>query len=552
MYETRQTTIPFSSRLNDYYYKEKKGSYGPQFLKAYSYGASHIDNSIPRKEKGPGSFTLLCYINNVCFDNSLGDLGDSVSVVPLSTYINLGLGELAHTKLTVELSDRTVKYPKGIAGNILVGIGKVRDEKIIFNSVKPASSFIKRVYMLRLRERMELDLEARLMGETLGLNISIDPLNGDYIKLNDLNEPLELRQNQVDDLMPTIEKGEVSIRRIPDYGYGVLISCTVCLVLFKLTVVIMEYLVKTSKRACILELKQRNMKITDPDIKYAISIKEDTTYLCLHFTKDHKGTRSIRGGMMVVADGLVGFVFRLFLAYDSFKDFMVYQMDVKSAFLYEKLEEEVYVCQPSGFEDPEFLDKVHKGDILLVQVYVDDIIFGSTKKELCIAFEKMIHEKFQMSYMGKLTFFLELQVKQEQDGIFISQDKYVTKILKKYRFTEVKNASTPMKIQKPLLKDGHGEEVDVNMYRSMIGSLMYLTFSRPDIMYAVFTCAIYQVNPKVERSLLWILRRRLHLSCCGCDKRRNDGCSMWCCIVSDWPAKGTLRSPAFDEAESKT
>ncbi|GJR30725.1 putative ribonuclease H-like domain-containing protein [Tanacetum coccineum] len=119
---------------------------------------------------------------------------------------------------------------------------------------------------------------------------------------------------------------------------------------------------------------------------------------------------------------------RLFLAYASFKDFVVYQMDVKSAFLYGKIEEEVYVCQLLRFEDPDFPDRVykvekalyglhqapkawHKGDILLVQVYVDDIIFGSTKKELCFAFEKLMHEKYQMSSMGELTFFLGLQVK---------------------------------------------------------------------------------------------------------------------------------------------
>ncbi|GJT93649.1 uncharacterized mitochondrial protein-like protein [Tanacetum coccineum] len=206
-----------------------------------------------------------------------------------------------------------------------------------------------------------------------------------------------------------------------------------------------------------------------------------------------------------------------------------------------KIEEEVYVCQPPGFEDPDFPDKVYKvekalyglhqaprawyetlstylldnefqrgktnktlfikrqkGDILVVQVYVDDIIFGSTKKELCNAFEKLMHEKFQMSSIGELTFFLGLQVQQKKDGIFISQDKYVDEILKKFRFTEVKTASTPMETQKPLLKDEDGEEVDVHMYRSMIGSLMYLTSSRPDIMFAVCACARYQVNPKVS------------------------------------------------------
>ncbi|GJR27997.1 putative ribonuclease H-like domain-containing protein [Tanacetum coccineum] len=216
-------------------------------------------------------------------------------------------------------------------------------------------------------------------------------------------------------------------------------------------------------------------------------------------------------------------------------------MDVKSAFLYGKIEEAMYVCQPLGFEDPDFPDivykvekalyglhqalrawyktlstylfdngfqrgkidktlfiKRHKGDILLVQVYVDDIIFGLTKKELCNAFKKLMHEKFQMSSIGELTFFLGLQVQQKNDGIFISQDKYVDEILTKFWFTKVKTASTPMETQKPLLKDESGEEVDVHMYRSMIGSLMYLTSLRPDIMFAVCACARYQVNPKVS------------------------------------------------------
>ncbi|GJX10616.1 ATP-dependent DNA helicase PIF1-like protein [Tanacetum coccineum] len=120
MYETRQTMIPFPSHLNGYYCEEKNGSYGSQFSEAHS-EASHINNSIPRKEKDPWSFTLPCFINNVCFDNALVDLGASVSVMPLSTYLNLGLGELAHNKLIVELADMIVKYPKGIAENVLVG-----------------------------------------------------------------------------------------------------------------------------------------------------------------------------------------------------------------------------------------------------------------------------------------------------------------------------------------------------------------------------------------------------------------------------------------------
>ncbi|GJT31033.1 putative ribonuclease H-like domain-containing protein [Tanacetum coccineum] len=106
-----------------------------------------------------------------------------------------------------------------------------------------------------------------------------------------------------------------------------------------------------------------------------------------------------------------------------------------------------------------------KGDILLVQVYVDDIIFGSIKKSLCTDFEEMMHKKFQMSYMGELTFFLGLQVKQKEDGIFISQDKYVTEILKKFSFSDVKIASTPMETHKPLLKDADGEDVDEHLFQ---------------------------------------------------------------------------------------
>ncbi|GJT00682.1 putative ribonuclease H-like domain-containing protein [Tanacetum coccineum] len=172
---------------------------------------------------------------------------------------------------------------------------------------------------------------------------------------------------------------------------------------------------------------------------------------------------------------------RLFLAYASFKDFVVYQMDVKSAFLYGKIKEEV-----------------HKDDILLVQVYVDDIIFGSTKKQMSNKFETLMHDKFQMSYIGELSFFLGLQVKQKSDGIFISQDKYVAKILKKFYFASVKIASTPMETNKALIKDEEAEDVDVHLYRSMIGSLMYLTASRPDIMYAVCDCARFQVTPKTS------------------------------------------------------
>ncbi|GJX74529.1 ribonuclease H-like domain-containing protein, partial [Tanacetum coccineum] len=161
------------------------------------------------------------------------------------------------------------------------------------------------------------------------------------------------------------------------------------------------------------------------------------------------------------------------------------------------------VClSTSYFEDPYFPDKVyrvqidktlfikrHKDDILLVHVYVDDIIFGSTKKKLSTEFEKLMHDKFQMSSMGELSFFLELQVQQKTDGIFLSQNKYVAEILKKFDFAIVKTASTPMEPNKALIKDEKAKDVDVHLYKSIIGSLMYLTASRPDITFVVCACA---------------------------------------------------------------
>nr|GEY28125.1 uncharacterized mitochondrial protein AtMg00810-like [Tanacetum cinerariifolium] len=156
----------------------------------------------------------------------------------------------------------------------------------------------------------------------------------------------------------------------------------------------------------------------------------------------------------------------------------------------------------NGFQrgkiDQTLFIKKQKGDILLVQVYVDDIIFGSTNKDTCKAFEKLIKDKFQMGSIGELTLFLGLQVKQKPDGIFISQDKYVAEILRKFGLTDRKSASTPIDTEKPLLKDPDGEDVDVHTYRSMIGSLMYLTSSRRDIMFAVCACARFQVTPKVS------------------------------------------------------
>nr|GEU55859.1 hypothetical protein [Tanacetum cinerariifolium] len=183
---------------------------------------------------------------------------------------------------------------------------------------------------------------------------------------------------------------------------------------------------------------------------------------------------------------------RLFLAYASFMGFLVYHMDVKSAFLYQRIKEQVYVCQPLGFEDPDFPDKVYKLEKALYGLHQAPRAWYETLAKYLLDngfLRGKIDQtlKFQISSMGELTFFLGLQVKQKSDGIFIIQDKYVDEILRKLKYVDVKPASTPMDKEKVLLKYSDGYDVDVYLYRSMIRSLMYLTSSIPDIMFACQT-----------------------------------------------------------------
>ncbi|KAJ9538190.1 hypothetical protein OSB04_030923 [Centaurea solstitialis] len=230
---------------------------------------------------------------------------------------------------------------------------------------------------------------------------------------------------------------------------------------------------------------------------------------------------------------------RIFLAYAAHKNIKVFQMDVKSAFLNGVLHEEVYIEQPEGFVDPDFPDHVcildkalyglkqaprawyetltnhllSKGfkrgtidttlflkkegdDLLLVQIYVDDIIFGPTNPELCTKFSKIMETEFEMSMMGELNFFLGIQVKQNPDGIFINQSKYIKDMLKKFNMTDCSPIKTPMPTGNLLGPDLAGKPVDQKIYRSMIGSLLYLTATRPDIMFATCFCARFQTNPK--------------------------------------------------------
>ncbi|GJZ07233.1 putative ribonuclease H-like domain-containing protein [Tanacetum coccineum] len=245
------------------------------------------------------------------------------------------------------------------------------------------------------------------------------------------------------------------------------------------------------------------------------------------------------------------------------------------------------ISQPPGFVDPEFPNKVYKvekalyglyqapkawyetlstyllenrfrrgtidktlfikkikNDILLVQVYVDDIIFGSTKKSLSTEFEQLMHKRFQMSSMGELTFFLGLQVEQRKDGIFLSQDKYVGDILKKFGFSSVKTASTPMETHKPLSKDADGTDVDVCLYRSMIGSLMYLTSSRPDIMFSMCACSRFQVPTNALSTYIDYAGASLDR------KSTTGGCQFLGCRLISWQCKKqTIVANSTTEAE---
>ncbi|CAH9116305.1 unnamed protein product [Cuscuta europaea] len=242
---------------------------------------------------------------------------------------------------------------------------------------------------------------------------------------------------------------------------------------------------------------------------------------------------------------------RLFMAYASHKNFTIYQMDIKTAFLNGILKEEVYVDQPEGFISEKYPDHVyrldkalyrlkqaprvwyeilsdflvdsgfskgtidttlfikrHGSDISLVQIYVDDISFGSTDPALCTAFGSLMQSKFEMSMMGEMNFFLGLQVKQLPDGIFIHQSKYIHDLLKRYGLENSTPVKTPMTHACKLDTDPSGKPVDVTAYRGMIGSLLYLTSSRPDIMFGTCLCARFQANPK--ESHLLAMKRILH------------------------------------------
>jgi hypothetical protein len=240
---------------------------------------------------------------------------------------------------------------------------------------------------------------------------------------------------------------------------------------------------------------------------------------------------------------------RILLAFLTSKGFKLYQMDVKSDFLNGVIQEEVYVRQPPGFESSKYLDRVYKlskalyglkpaprawyaklktfllehgyvmgsvnktlftlnhgTDFLLVQINVDDIIFGGSSNSLVSRFQEMMESEFQMSMMGELTFFLGIQVKQTKQGTFVHQAKYTKDLMKKFNMAELKPLSTRMSSTASLGPYEDGEAVDQREYMSMIGSFLYLTVTRPDIQFTMGLCACFQASP---HSSHWMIVQRI-------------------------------------------
>nr|GEW44633.1 retrovirus-related Pol polyprotein from transposon TNT 1-94 [Tanacetum cinerariifolium] len=225
---------------------------------------------------------------------------------------------------------------------------------------------------------------------------------------------------------------------------------------------------------------------------------------------------------------------RIFLAFAVHINMVVYQMDLKTAVLNGNLREDVYISQPNGFVDPDNPNHMYKlkkalyglkqaprawydmlssflisqdftkgsvdptlfirrddRELLLVQIYVDDIIFATSTPELYDIFAKIMCLKFKMSMMGKISFFLGLQISQSPRGIFINQSKYALESLKKYGFDYCNPVDTPMVEKSKLDKDKERKTIDPSHYCSMIGTLIYLTASIPDLQFAICMCARY-------------------------------------------------------------
>ena len=144
-------------------------------------------------------------------------------------------------------------------------------------------------------------------------------------------------------------------------------------------------------------------------------------------------------------------------------------------------------------------------ELLVAQIYVDDIVFGATSSNIALSFVEEMKTEFKKSMVGELTFFLGLQIRQLKDAIFLSQSKYAREVVKKFILEFSKHSRTPMSTTTKLGKDASGKDVEQKLYRSMIGSLLYLTASHPDISFSVGACVKYQANPK-KSHLMYIKR----------------------------------------------
>ncbi|GJX27168.1 retrovirus-related pol polyprotein from transposon TNT 1-94 [Tanacetum coccineum] len=467
----------------------------------------------------------------LCFDNALADLGASVNVMPLSTYLNLGLGELAHTKLTVELADRTLKYPKAIAKNVLVveNMDGYRDQDmgdIIYKMNRsnkatcrskqkdlkgftPTTSSDNVTYqMARSRPRFKHLSNAQcnkiklLLKDYLtkfepksydGVFLGYSQNSKAYIILN--KQTMKVEEPKTSPL----EDNELIVKEA-------------------IEVMAMQEELNQFKTNDVWELVPNPMDMTIIGTKWVYRNKLDENGIVTR-NKARLVAQGYNQQEGIDYDETYAPVARLesiriLLAYACALDFKLYQMDVKSAFLNGFINEEVYVAQPLGFIDfakPNYVYRLKKAlyglkqapkawydrlkaflikhdysmgmvdntlftkkkdsNLIIVQIYVDDIIFGSTCQEMCDDFAKIMHDEFEMSMMGELNFFLGLQIKQLDDGIFFNQSKYIKEMLKKFGLEDSKPIKTPISTETKLTRDEEGESVDNTKYRGMIGTM---------------------------------------------------------------------------------
>ncbi|GKC66932.1 putative ribonuclease H-like domain-containing protein [Tanacetum coccineum] len=436
-------------------------------------------NKLPPKETDPESFILPCIIGNHSMSNALADLGASISIMTYSLFKRLGLGQHVNTA-SPDVNTGSLKL--NVVGPSVNTASSNEHDSPEDMFTMGVSSTLEATHIESFSDEDEPEVD-------------LGNITNSYTVPTTPNTRIH-KDHPIDNVIGDV-KSSVQTRRMtkPTSEQGFLSDVWILLDL------------SNGKKAIGTKWVFKNKKD-----KRGIVIRNKVRLVA----QGHRQEEGIDYEEVFAPVARIEAI-RLVLAYASFMGFLVYQMDVKSAFLYATIEEEVYVTQPPGFKDPDHPDKVYKvvkalyglhqaprawyetlanyllgngfkrgkidqtlfikkqkGDILLVQVYVDDIIFGSTNKEL---------------------------LQQKEDGIFISQDKYVAKILKKFNYYDVKSTSTPVDLEKPLVKDEDADDVDVHLYRSMIVSLMYLTASRQDIMFAVCACAKFQVTPKTSHLL---------------------------------------------------